>query len=113
MKTPFFILTAIIAFIASSIQAQSKLDPTYKLDRVVYKVSDDKIREALQGEKERTSFKKGQSLDREMFVAERDRIEKVVKLKVDPGFDKRQIKFQVDTNSANNSFSVVTVIAQL
>ena len=113
MKTPlFFILAAIIVFVATSGQAQPKFNPTYKLDRIVYKISDNKIREAVQAEKEKTSFKKGQSLDRQTFNNERERIEKLVKLKVDTGFDKSQIKFEIDTSSGNNLFSVVTVIAK-
>lgn len=93
-------------------KAQSSFNPAYKLDKVFYKISDDKIRQVLENEKERTAFKKGQSLDKQTFKNEIERIESVVKLKVDPNFDKSQIKFQVDTTSATNLFSVVTLIAK-
>ena len=109
-----FFSTLIIACVGTLGQAnaQSDFSPAYKLERVVYNISDDKIREVLEKEKEKTAFKKGQSLDKQTFRKELNRIDSLVKLKVDPNFDKSQIKFQVDTTSAKNQFSVITLIAK-
>lgn len=107
-----FFSTLVVACFATlgQAKAQSNLNPVYKLDRVAYKVSDDKIREVLANENEKTAFKKGQSLNYETFKKELGRIDSLVKLKADPNFDKSQIKFEVDTVSAKNLFSVVTLI---
>ncbi|MGV3508377.1 MAG: hypothetical protein ACO1N7_03735 [Sphingobacteriaceae bacterium] len=109
-----FFSTLIVACVGSLGQAKAQLqfNPSYQLDRVVYNISDDKIREVLENEKEKTAFKKGQSLDKQTFRKELNRIDSLVKLKVDPNFDKGQIKFQVDTTSAKNQFSVITLIAK-
>ncbi|MFD2164347.1 hypothetical protein ACFSJU_18215 [Paradesertivirga mongoliensis] len=109
-----FFSTVIVACIGTlgQAKAQSNFNPEYKLDRVVYNISDDKIREVLENEKEKTAFKKAQSLNKQTFKKEIERIESLVKLKVNPNFDKNQIKFQVDTTSVKNRFSVVTLIAK-
>jgi hypothetical protein len=115
MKTNhIFFSTVVVAYFGmlNQAKAQSDLNPVYKLDRVVYNVSDNKIREVLENEKENTAFKKGQSLNRETFMKELGRIDSLVKLKADLNFDKSQIKFEVDTISAKNLFSVVTLIAK-
>ncbi|NEU07004.1 hypothetical protein GZH53_01655 [Flavihumibacter sp. R14] len=115
MKTnnSFFII-AFIALMAtiSNANAQSPLKATYKLDRVSYRVADEDMRLVLESEKANTEFKSGQIFDKQTFEKERERIAKVIKERVDPGFDKKQIRFLVDTTQVKNLFSIETVIAR-
>lgn len=55
-----FFSTLIIACVGTlgQVKAQSKFNPAYKLDQVIYNVSDDKIRDVLEKEKGKTIFKK-------------------------------------------------------
>nr|WKN38902.1 hypothetical protein K4G66_09320 [Tunicatimonas sp. TK19036] len=97
-----------VASCSSSQQFQTKQE--YKLDRVVYDIDDDQIRDVLKARKTETAFKRGQSLDIKTFEKERKRIERVVKQEVDPAFDKKYITFQIDTTLADQRYSIETTV---
>jgi predicted type IV restriction endonuclease len=109
-----FLIIAFIVLLAtvSNARAQSPLKATYTLDKVTYRIADERMWLVLESEKANTELKTGQIFNRQTFEKERQRIAGLIKQKVDPAFDKNQIRFLVDTTQARNSFSVEILIAK-
>jgi hypothetical protein len=99
-----------ILFSAITAKSQTQKVPEYKLEKVVYNINNDKIRDILETEKSNTSFKKGEPLNKAVFEKERVRIESLVKAKVDRSFTKDQVNFRIDTTLSNHMYAVETVI---
>lgn len=98
-------------FLTTIVKSQTEKPTEYKLERVIYSVSNDKIREVLEAEEPNTSFKKGEPLNMALFEKERVRIETLVKAKVDSAFDKAQVNFHVDTTLSNHMYVIETVVS--
>ncbi|HWV73859.1 MAG TPA: hypothetical protein VN040_19200 [Pseudosphingobacterium sp.] len=104
-------LIAGVMFLTTTAKSQTEKPLEYKLERVIYNISNDKIREVLEAEKSNTSFKKGQPFNIAVFKKERARIETLVRAKMDSTFTKDQVSFRIDTTLSNHMYAIETIIS--
>lgn len=116
MKTIKLILSAILICVitisCSTAKQSMDFNKDYTLDKVVYDIKDNRVRQILESHKNQTEFRKGQSLKKSTFTKERSRIVKLIRENHNSDFSENKIRFEIDTTLANNKFSVVAIVQQ-
>ncbi|GAA0763277.1 hypothetical protein [Psychroflexus lacisalsi] len=116
MKTFKLIFAAFLMCVTiiscSTAKQSSDFNIDYKLEKVVFDVKDNRVKQLLERQKNKTEFKKGQSLKKSTFTKERSRIVKLIRENHNSNFSVNKIRFEIDTTLADNKFSVVAIVQE-
>jgi hypothetical protein len=94
----------------SSAKRKTELEKKYKLEKIVYDVQDNNLRQLLESQKKQTVFKKGRPLKKSTFIKERKRIVALIRKNQNPNYSENKVRFEIDTTLAKNRFSVVAIV---
>lgn len=112
LKSIFALLTLTCFINCSTSKQATVLENDYKLETVEYNVADSSIEDLLYTHKDKTKFKKGQSIKTSTFIKERERIVKLIRNNTNSDFSADNVSFVIDTTLSNNKFSVTAVVKQ-
>jgi len=116
MKTFKLILAAflmcVITISCSTAKQSTDFKNDYTLEKVVFDIKDNSVRNLLESKKSETEFVMGQSLKKYTFFKERSRIVKLIRENHNSDFSENKIRFEIDTTLANNKFSVVAIVQE-
>lgn len=98
-----------LMFGCSSTSKDLQATNSYRLDKIVFNIQDDSMREALQSDY-KTALAYNQEMNIEAFKTERDKIYSFIVENVNPDFDRSNIKFLVDSTQVQGKYRITAII---
>ena len=106
------LLMCVITISCSTAKQSTDFEKDYKLEKVVFDIKDNSVRQLLKSQKNKIEFRKGQALKTSIFTKERSRLVKLIRENYNADFSENEIRFEIDTTLANSKFSVVAIVQE-